>query len=419
MIMRKLRGDPKELDETVLETELRKIVDEPKNGVEADIPLLFHGIHMDMKDDDVLSRVCKFLADCDERIETRVMKGHLKKPEMRKKIFKRLLEVVDPEPVRDACVLDMEKAWHPVEFTWESISELVMHHAQEQQRFYSTYGAGRKKPGYEAKEAKNKKEQREVRPRRDDRERSRSQGRDRRDRSSDRHEPRNHYSGYRSQSRERDGGRPYERRDENRSSRYGPPDSKPKQQVGFAMRRGRSPAPSHGGILRDREGKRDAGWGHTPRSSSQEKNRVKSNWSRGDSVEKPKAVEQISNQAYPLMFGEIDMDDYDEDGNLVTAATHGGYVNPFKNRWESQNFWVLEEQKREAKKRKAKELVETEDFIPLTNDSEDEVDEPDVIRQKGRTMLKAKSAGAPTNARKPCRRKRGHHQRSVGRALLP
>ncbi|KAF0705180.1 hypothetical protein AaE_014629, partial [Aphanomyces astaci] len=406
MIMRKLRGDPKELDETVLETELRKIVDEPKNGVEADIPLLFHGIHMDMKDDDVLSRVCKFLADCDERIEARVMKGHLKKPEMRKKIFKRLLEVVDPEPVRDACVLDMEKAWHPVEFTWESISELVMHHAQEQQRFYSTYGAGRKKPGYEAKEAKNKKEhrkddysrqeQREVRPRRDDRERSRSQGRDRRDRSSDRHEPR----GYRSQSRDRDGGRPYEWRDENRSSRYGPPDNKPKQQVGFAMRRGRSPAPSHGGILRDREGKRDAGWGHTPRSNSQDKNRVKSNWSRGNSVEKPKAVEQSSNQAYPLMFGEIDMDDYDEDGNLVTAATHGGYVNPFKNRWESQNFRVLEEQKREAKKRKAKELVETEDFIPLTNDSEDEVDEPDMIRQKGRTILKAKSAGPSRTVRR-------------------
>ncbi|ETV83437.1 hypothetical protein H257_04164 [Aphanomyces astaci] len=135
MIKRKLRGDPKELDETVLETELRKIFDEPKDGVEADIPLLFHGIHLDMKDNDVFSRVCKFLADCDERIEACVMKGHLKKPEMRKKIFKRLLEVVDPEPVRDACVLDMEKAWHPVEFTWESISELVMHHAQEQQPF--------------------------------------------------------------------------------------------------------------------------------------------------------------------------------------------------------------------------------------------------------------------------------------------
>ncbi|RHY68456.1 hypothetical protein DYB30_012807 [Aphanomyces astaci] len=173
MIMRKLRGDPKELDEAVLETELRKIVDEPKNGVEADIPLLFHGIHMDMKDDDGLSRVCKFLADCAERIEARVMKGHLKKPEMRKKIFKRLLEVVDPEPVRDACVLDMEKVWHP-----------------------STYGAGRKKPGYEAKEVKNKidhrkddysrQELRDVRLRRDDHERNRSQGRDRRDRSSNR-----------------------------------------------------------------------------------------------------------------------------------------------------------------------------------------------------------------------------------------
>ncbi|ETV82255.1 hypothetical protein H257_04955 [Aphanomyces astaci] len=170
MIMRKLRGDPKELDEA--------------NGVEADIPLLFHGIHMDMKDDDglmdmkdddCLSRVCKFLADCAERIEARVMKGHLKKPEMRKKIFKRLLEVVDPEPVRDACVLDMEKVWHPVEFSWESISEL---------------------PGYEAKEVKNKidhrkddysrQELRDVRPRRDDHERNRSQGRDRRDRSSNR-----------------------------------------------------------------------------------------------------------------------------------------------------------------------------------------------------------------------------------------
>ncbi|RHY25398.1 hypothetical protein DYB25_013061, partial [Aphanomyces astaci] len=191
MIMRKLRCDPKELDEAVLETELRKIVDESENGVEADIPLLFHGIHMDMKDDDCLSRVCKFLADCDERIEARVMKGHLKKPEMRKKIFKRLLEVVDPEPVRDACVLDMEKVWHPVEFSWKSISELVMHHAQ----------------------------------------------------------------------------------------------------------------------------------GH-------------------------------------------------------------------------------QQQKREAKKRKAKGLVETEDFIPLTNDSEDEVDEPDVIRRKGRTILNAKSAGANKTVRR-------------------
>ncbi|ETV77207.1 hypothetical protein H257_09094 [Aphanomyces astaci] len=138
MLIRKLRGDPKELYEAALETELLKIINEPKNGVEADIPLLFHGIHMDMKEDDVLSR----------------------KPELRKKIFKRLLEVMDPDPVRDACVLDMEKAWHPVEFTWESISELVIHHAQEQQRFYSTYSAGRKKPGYEAKAAKNKKENR-------------------------------------------------------------------------------------------------------------------------------------------------------------------------------------------------------------------------------------------------------------------
>ncbi|RQM26955.1 hypothetical protein B5M09_009866 [Aphanomyces astaci] len=132
MLIRKLRGDPKELYEAALETKLLKIINEPKNGVEADIPLLFHGIHMDMKEDDVLSR----------------------------KIFKRLLEVMDPDPVRDACVLDMEKAWHPVEFTWESISELVIHHAQEQQRFYSTYSAGRKKPGYEAKAAKNKKENR-------------------------------------------------------------------------------------------------------------------------------------------------------------------------------------------------------------------------------------------------------------------
>ncbi|ETV65739.1 hypothetical protein H257_17624 [Aphanomyces astaci] len=66
------------------------------------------------------------------------------------------------------------------------------------------------------------------------------------------------------------------------------------------------------------------------------------------------------------------MDDYDEDGNLVTAATHGGYVNPFENRWESQNYRVVEEQKREARKRKAKELVKTKEFIPLTNDSEDE-----------------------------------------------
>ncbi|RQM30281.1 hypothetical protein B5M09_012635, partial [Aphanomyces astaci] len=303
MVMRKLRGDPKELDEAVLETELRKIVDEPKNCIDADIPLLFHGIHMDMKDDDVLSRVCKFLMDCDERIEARVMKGHLKKPEMRKKIFKRLLEVV--EPVRDACVIDMENGWHPMEFTWESISELVMHHAQEQQRFYSTYGARCKKPGYEAKEATNKKkqrkddysrqEQRDVWPRHDDRERSRSQGRDRRHRSSDRREPRNHH---------------------------------------------------------------------------------------------------------PLMFGEIDMDDYDEDGNLVTAATHGGYVNPFKNRWKSQNYRVVEEQMREAKKRKTKELVETEEFIPLTNDSEDEVDEPDVIRRKGRTILKANLVGASRTVRR-------------------
>ncbi|RHY18101.1 hypothetical protein DYB36_012743 [Aphanomyces astaci] len=63
------------------------------------------------------------------------------------------------------------------------------------------------------------------------------------------------------------------------------------------------------------------------------------------------SVEQSSNQAYPLMFDEIDMDDYDEDGNLETAATHGGYVNPFKNRWESQNYRVVEEQKREVKKR--------------------------------------------------------------------
>ncbi|KAF0705197.1 hypothetical protein AaE_014624 [Aphanomyces astaci] len=59
MLIRKLRGDPKELYEAVLETELLKIIDEPKNGAEADIPLLFHGIHMDMKDGDVLSRVCK------------------------------------------------------------------------------------------------------------------------------------------------------------------------------------------------------------------------------------------------------------------------------------------------------------------------------------------------------------------------
>ncbi|RLN99171.1 hypothetical protein DYB28_003616 [Aphanomyces astaci] len=49
MIMRKLRGDPKALDESVLETELRKIVDEPKNGVDVDIPLLFHGIHIDRR----------------------------------------------------------------------------------------------------------------------------------------------------------------------------------------------------------------------------------------------------------------------------------------------------------------------------------------------------------------------------------
>ncbi|RHY18100.1 hypothetical protein DYB36_012742 [Aphanomyces astaci] len=87
MIMFKLRGDPKVLDEAVLKIELQNIVDETKNSVEADILLLFHGIHMDMKDN-VLSGVCKFLADCDKRIEARVMKGHLKKPEMRKKIFK-------------------------------------------------------------------------------------------------------------------------------------------------------------------------------------------------------------------------------------------------------------------------------------------------------------------------------------------
>ncbi|RLO01059.1 hypothetical protein DYB28_005969, partial [Aphanomyces astaci] len=294
------------------QTELRKIVDEPKNGVEADIPLLFHGIHMDMKDDDglmdmkdddCLSRVCKFLADCAERIEARVMKGHLKKPEMRKKIFKRLLEVVDPEPVRDACVLDMEKAWHP-----------------------STYGAGRKKPGYEAKEVKNKidhrkddysrQELRDVRLRRDDHERNRSQGRDRRDRSSNR--------------------------------------------------------ANHETITQA-----------TPRYIATETVVVRTSDAMKTAV--PVMDRPIANPSSKWDL-RCDVDE---------APLH-----PMEEFCTTAMGNETTEQKREAKKRKAKGLVETEDFIPLTNDSEDEVDEPDVIRRKGRTILNAKSAGANKTVRR-------------------
>jgi hypothetical protein len=68
MTMHKIPGSTMDLDEESLEQELRKIMKEPNSGVEADSPLLFMGIQMDMKDGDVLSRVCKFLADCNQRI---------------------------------------------------------------------------------------------------------------------------------------------------------------------------------------------------------------------------------------------------------------------------------------------------------------------------------------------------------------
>ncbi|RHY19949.1 hypothetical protein DYB32_010137 [Aphanomyces invadans] len=152
MVMRELEGEPKDLEDKVLEAELRKIVGMPKNGVEADITNLFYGIHMDMKDDDVMSRVVKFLARCDERMDARVMKAHLERPDMRKKIFKRLLDNVDPEAVRDACVLEMDRTWHATDFDWAAVSKLIMLHAKEQQRFYSTYGVGRKKPNREERD---------------------------------------------------------------------------------------------------------------------------------------------------------------------------------------------------------------------------------------------------------------------------
>ncbi|ETV92297.1 hypothetical protein H310_13355 [Aphanomyces invadans] len=156
MVMRELEGEPKDLEDKVLEAELRKIVGMPKNGVEADITNLFYGIHMDMKDDDVMSRVVKFLARCDERMDARVMKAHLERPDMRKKIFKRLLDHVDPEAVRDACVLEMDRTWHATDFDWAAVSKLIMLHAKEQQRFYSTYGAGRKKPNPTVKNVRGK-----------------------------------------------------------------------------------------------------------------------------------------------------------------------------------------------------------------------------------------------------------------------
>ncbi|RHY29459.1 hypothetical protein DYB32_005112 [Aphanomyces invadans] len=146
MVMRELEGEPKDLKDKVLEEELRKIVGMPKNGVEADITNLFYGIHMDMKDDDVMNLVVKFLANYEERMDVRVMKAHLKRPDMRKKILKRLLDHLDPDAVRDACVLEMDHTRHDTEFDWAAISKLIMLHAKEQQRLYSTYGAGRKKP---------------------------------------------------------------------------------------------------------------------------------------------------------------------------------------------------------------------------------------------------------------------------------
>ncbi|RHY22021.1 hypothetical protein DYB32_009645 [Aphanomyces invadans] len=49
MVMRELEGEPKDLEDKVLNAELHKIFGMPKNGVEADITNLFYGIHMDMR----------------------------------------------------------------------------------------------------------------------------------------------------------------------------------------------------------------------------------------------------------------------------------------------------------------------------------------------------------------------------------
>ncbi|RHY21316.1 hypothetical protein DYB32_009849, partial [Aphanomyces invadans] len=82
------------------------------------------------------------------------------------------------------------------------------------------------------------------------------------------------------------------------------------------------------------------------------------------------------------------------------AQTPQSYTFPLSNRAKARQYDREEREKKENRKRKARELIETEDFLPLSWSSEDEVEGPYFVRERGRAVMHSRTPEIATAARR-------------------
>ncbi|RHY72126.1 hypothetical protein DYB30_010377, partial [Aphanomyces astaci] len=237
----KIRGEPEDMSEQILKDKLQDIAKKPMNDVDPDLESLFDDIEFNMREEDATMRAADYMTACLERIDVRGAGEFLRTPDIRFRMYTSLLNQL-PGKVSEYTKDAFKKKWHPVDFEWGDLIQIVVDISVEQQTYWMRWGAGAgKRSGTKSPKHKKSKHGHDYQNRGEDKKSSRDDGRQQ--------------SRARDQSRGRDRSRGRELSRGGRDRSHGREYSRGREESrGYDRSRGRSQEGYHSG--RERHGSR-------------------------------------------------------------------------------------------------------------------------------------------------------------------
>ncbi|RHY49396.1 hypothetical protein DYB38_009738 [Aphanomyces astaci] len=173
----KIRGEPEDMSEQILKDKLQDIAKKPMNDVDPDLESLFDDIEFNMREEDATMRAADYMTACWERIDVRGAGEFLRTPDIRKRMYTSLLNQL-PGKVSEYTKDAFKKKWHPVDFEWGDLIQIVVDISVEQQTYWMRWGAGAgKRSGTKSPKHKKSKHGHDYQNRGEDKKSSRDDGR--------------------------------------------------------------------------------------------------------------------------------------------------------------------------------------------------------------------------------------------------
>ncbi|RHY91346.1 hypothetical protein DYB35_011077 [Aphanomyces astaci] len=122
-------------------TKLQDIAKMPMNDVDPDLESLFDDIEFNMREEDATMRAADYMTACWERIDMCGAGEFLRTPDIRKRMYTSLLNQL-PGKVSEYTKDAFKKKWHPVDFEWGDLIQIVVDLSVEQQTYWMRWGAG-------------------------------------------------------------------------------------------------------------------------------------------------------------------------------------------------------------------------------------------------------------------------------------